>query len=158
MLSRDAIITTRLDSTSGELQVDRFGDVDGDGRADSTVPFNTTDIGEVGTLWEAGKQLPAVDTTARTILTWVDLDNNEVVDSGEVIEFSREHLDTLARYLAAGAAWLTPAKLVDFIRGHRVPGLRDRRIRFSDEHVRLAGAWKLGGQRPLTACRGRPPA
>lgn len=76
----DYIIRTRTDSATGDVLVDRYVDADGDGRADAATPLMTVGLREVKGIWEAGRQLALTASSARKILTWVDRDNDGVVD------------------------------------------------------------------------------
>lgn len=140
ILQNDHIIKTRYDSTVSEVRVDRYADANGDGKADTTTPFVTVGLKEVQGIWEAGKQLALMASSARNLLTWVDTDNDGVVDAGEQIPFTTANSATLAPYLRAGAAPFTANNIISFIRGNQVAGLRDRQLTIG------AGlqVWKLG--------------
>ncbi len=138
----DHIIVSRFDGTN--VLVDRFKDTNGDGKADSSTPFETDVLmKDVKPIWEAGKQLALMDSTARKLLTWTDADNDGVVDAGEQIEFraaSPDNSATLAPYLRAGAAPFTADNIINFIRGDQVAGLRNRE-QTVDSATKV---WKLG--------------
>ena len=140
ILQNDHIIKTRYDSSVSEVKVDRYADANGDGKADTTTPFETVGLKEIQGIWEAGKQLALMASSARKILTWVDTDYDGVVDGGEQIPFATANSATLAPYLRAGAAPFTADNLINFIRGEQVAGLRDRQVTVG------AGlqVWKLG--------------
>ncbi|MGH7209334.1 MAG: hypothetical protein ACREIL_08120, partial [Nitrospiraceae bacterium] len=104
VLQNDHIIKTRYDSAVSEVRVDRCADANGDGKADTTTPFETVGLKEIQGIWEAGKQLALMAASARNILTWVDTDNDGVVDAGEQIPFTTANAATLAPYLRAGSA------------------------------------------------------
>lgn len=136
----DHIITTRLDVSTGDVVVDRYLDGNGDGTADSSTPVESVGLRDIKGVWDAGKQLALTDSDNRKILTWVDTDNNGMVDSGEQIEFSTANSATLSPYLRGGAAPYTTENLINFVRGTQVPGLRNR-------HLTVSGSlrvWKLG--------------
>ena len=61
----DNIVQTRLDTASGDVKVDRFVDADGDGKADSTTPYETVGLREMQGIWEAGKKLALRDLTGK---------------------------------------------------------------------------------------------
>lgn len=136
----DSIVQTRFDSSTGNVFVDRFRDTNGDGKADSTTPYETVTLREVNGIWEAGKQLALTDPANRTLVTWVDLNNNGVVDAGEQLDFTTANSATLAPYLRAGAAPYTADNIINFIRGSQIAGLRDRQLTVGGS----LKVWKLG--------------
>ena len=141
--SDDNIVVTRTDPTSGDVVVDRYDDVSpADGLADSTTPYETVSLREMQGLWEAGKKLALRDisSTPRNLITWVDLNNNGVVDSGEQMAFSTANASTLSPYLRAGSGTFTASNIINFIHGTQVPGMRNREVTVNGAlHV-----WKLG--------------
>ncbi|MBH0202037.1 MAG: hypothetical protein HP496_07010 [Nitrospira sp.] len=139
ILNEDHIVKTIIDPTTGDVGIQRFLDSDADGKADNpSAPLPTIPLKEVKGIWEAGKQLAKMSHTNRRILTWVDVNNDGVVDSGkdkqgqtegihtavsgEVIPFTTASAALLKEYLRADADSPTtnPFKSVDiiqFIRG-----------------------------------------
>ncbi|MEK6526672.1 MAG: hypothetical protein AABZ22_07350, partial [Nitrospirota bacterium] len=79
------------------------------------------------------------------ILTWVDTNNNGLVESGEQIPFTTANAATLGPYLRAGAAPYTATNIINFIRGvdPQVAGLRDRRLQVPSGSGTLK-VWKFG--------------
>jgi type IV pilus assembly protein PilY1 len=137
----DNIIVTRYDTASTSVKVDRYVDVDGNGKADSTTPTATVTLTEVKPIWEAGKRLAQTAPTSRNILTWTDTNGNGVVESGEFITFSTSNSTTLAPYLRADASGkYTANNIINFIRGEQISGLRDRQLTVSG----TLQVWKLG--------------
>src|SRR5207247_7007100 len=104
-------------------------------------------------IWEAGKQLALMASSARNLLTWVDTDNDAVVDAGEQIPFTTANSATLAPYLRAGTPPFTADNIINFIRGEQVAGLRNRQLTIG------AGVqvWKLGGPIDSTPTVGGAP-
>jgi len=142
--SDDNIVVTRTDPASGEVVVDRYYDVSpADGLADSTTPYETVSLREMQGLWEAGKKLALRDISSapRNLITWVDLDNDGVVDSGEQMAFSTANASTLSPYLRAGSSGtFTASNIINFIHGTQVSGMRNREVTVNGAlHV-----WKLG--------------
>src|SRR4029077_2699511 len=146
--SDDDIVVTRTDPTSGDVVVDRYADVSpADGLADSTTPYQTVSLREMQGIWEAGKNLALRDisSTPRNLITWVDLNNNGVVDSGEQMAFSTANASTLCPYLlvsSCGTATATTkaTNIINFIQGTQVSGMRNRQVTVNGAlHV-----WKLG--------------
>ncbi len=136
----DNIIVTRFDTATSSVKVDRFLDANGDGKADSSTPTATVDLIQVKPIWEAGKQLALMASASRKILTWVDTDNDGLVDIGEQIAFSTANSSTLSPYLRAGASPYTADNIINFIRGNQIAGLRDRQLTVAGS-LRV---WKLG--------------
>jgi type IV pilus assembly protein PilY1 len=137
--NQDKIIRTRVDSENNVL-VDRYTDGDGDGKADNVTPDETVQLREMQGIWEAGKRLALTDPANRVLLTWVDLDNDGLVDSGEQLSFTTANSATLSPYLRAGAAPYTADNIINFIRGTQVTGLRDRELSVNGSLV----VWKYG--------------
>jgi type IV pilus assembly protein PilY1 len=136
----DKIVRTRFDTATNNVLVDRYHDNDGDGKADNVTPYETIGLREMKGIWEAGKRLALTAPANRTILTWVDLDNDGLVDSGEELPFTTANSATLSPYLRAGAAPYTADNIINFIRGTQVTGLRDRELTVNGS----LAVWKYG--------------
>jgi len=157
----DKIMVTRYDPVANLVKVDYYDDLNGDGLADDkSVPadgiIDSQDclpcdqlLSSIKPVWEAGKQLALKDASTRTLLTWVDTDNDGVVDSGEQISFTTANSSTLGPYLRAGAAPFTADAIINFIRGcersvcAEQASLRDRRLQVPAGSGTLK-TWKLG--------------
>ena len=134
----DRIVRTRFDAATGEVKADLFVDTspspDGDGQADTpSTPAATVDLKDVKSVWEAGKLLAQRDTTAlpRKVLTWLDFDNDGIVDSGEQLEFKAASPDNSVRlkpYLRAATATPEAVNIINWIRGETVSGYRNREL------------------------------
>jgi len=140
----DNIVVTRTDPASGDVVVDRFYDVSPvDGLADSVTPYETVSLREMQGIWEAGKKLALRDISSspRSLITWADLDNDGVVDSGEQMAFSTANASTLSPYLRADSSGTyTATNIINFIHGTQVSGMRNRQVTVNAAlHV-----WKLG--------------
>jgi type IV pilus assembly protein PilY1 len=136
----DKIVRTRFDTATNNVLVDRYHDSDGDGKTDSTTPYETIGLREMNGIWEAGKRLALTSPANRTLLTWVDLDNDGLVDSGEQLDFTTANSATLSPYLRASAAPYTADNIINFIRGTQVSGLRDRELTVNG----VLAVWKYG--------------
>jgi type IV pilus assembly protein PilY1 len=145
----DYIVKTRYDNnvaslTYGTVLVDKYGDANGDGNADSTTPtISGLGLKDILPFWEGGKQLANLASSARNVLTWVDSDHDGLVDAGEQMQFSTANSGTLGPYLRAGAAPYTADNIINFVRGDEIAGLRTRML-----EVPLGSGtykvWKLG--------------
>jgi type IV pilus assembly protein PilY1 len=129
----DKIIKTRYNSGTGAVDVDLFTDTspspDGDGQADSTTPTATIALKDIKPIWEAGKKLAERDeaTLPRNIQTWLDIDNDGVVDSGEQYAFTTANEARLRPYLR-GANSTEGTNIITWIRGGTVTGYRNREL------------------------------
>ena len=145
----DYIIKTKYDNvisspTYGKVLVDKYGDSNGDGAADSTTPtIPGLELKDIRPFWEGGTQLATLASSARNLLTWVDIDNDGLVDVGEEMQLSTANSPTLSPYLRAGAAPYTADNIINFIRGDEIAGLRTRML-----EVPIGSGtykvWKLG--------------
>jgi type IV pilus assembly protein PilY1 len=130
----DYIVKTRYDNvvaspTYGKVLVDKFGDANGDGAADSTTPtIPGLELKDIRPFWEGGKQLANLASSARNLLTWVDSNNDGLVQAAEQIQFSTANSGTLSPYLRAGAAPYTADNIINFVRGDEITGLRTRMV------------------------------
>ncbi|MDH4188524.1 MAG: hypothetical protein OEV08_16175, partial [Nitrospira sp.] len=141
--SEDAIIRTTTDPFTNDIVVQRFADANGDGKADSTTPINTVPLRQTQGVWEAGRKLALRDitTSPRNLFTWVDLDNDGVVDTAEQMAFTTANAATLAPYLrAVSSGTYTASNIINFLHGNQVTGMRDRQLTV-DSALRV---WRLG--------------
>ncbi|SPP64893.1 putative Type IV pilus assembly protein PilY1 [Nitrospira lenta] len=115
-----------------KVMVHKFVDMNSDGVADSATPVFTGELRTILPIWEAGKELALGTSASRKILTWVDPDNDGVVDAGEQIAFTPANCAALRDYLRyAGDACSGSSNamnLINFIRGDEVTGLRTRML------------------------------
>ncbi|HKN87233.1 MAG TPA: hypothetical protein VJV04_10265, partial [Nitrospiraceae bacterium] len=154
----DLIIKMVYNSTTGAVKVQRFRDSDGDGKADMTdtdgngtpdtaIPISPDiDLSSLTPIWEAGKQLALKDATARKIYTWVDLSNDGLATSDELISFDDTNASKLKPYLAASASPFDEHSLIKWIRGQDVTDSSGNLL-LRDRNITVAGSkkvWKLG--------------
>ena len=162
VLTEDRIVVTRYDALKDILAIDIYVDANGDGKADPTRDTNSRwhprhgllrrlppisasmTLTSINPIWEGGRGLALMSPSNRTILTWVDLDNNNLVKNitpptgaatEEYISFDSTNLAKLTGYLNLGAtptAPYTAANIINFIRGTQVTGLRDRTLTVND--------------------------
>jgi type IV pilus assembly protein PilY1 len=158
----DKIITHYLDSSTGDTKVKRFS-------VSSSVPYPDTEtasyemleLDEVNAIWEAGSILAQRSASARNLFTYLDKDEDGVVDEttdnpfdalGEVVKFHTDAASDIKPYLGVrdnsewsylGAAYDDRVtNLIQYVRGETVSGFRERAADYdgngSDEE------WKLG--------------
>ncbi|MGD9217158.1 MAG: PilC/PilY family type IV pilus protein, partial [Desulfobacteraceae bacterium] len=137
--------------TKHYLYNSKHGDSDScDDSEDCTVAFETLTMDAANPIFEAGDRLSKTDPDERTIFTFIDEDQDGVVDSGETIDFSSTNSSSLTPYLGVrdGATWGDSGvnlgsshedrvdNLIEWTRGTDISGLRNRT---------LAGTtWRLG--------------
>ncbi len=149
----DLIIQTRFDNnplspTYKKVLVDKFVDANGDGVADSPTPTVLgADLKSIVPIWEAGDELANTAPSARKILTWLDTNNNGVVDPAEQIDFSTANCTALRDYLRYAGDTCSGSSnamnLINFIRGTEVAGLRTRLLEVPVGSGTYK-VWKLG--------------
>jgi len=125
VLTEDPIISFALDA-DGDTVVQKYSDTNGDGIADSLL--GTYQLSDLQPIWEGGENL-ATRTTARTIYTFIDANNNGVVGAGEWGEdkFDASDAGALRPYLGV-ATDAEAQNIINFIRGADVTGYRNRTL------------------------------
>ncbi|MCS6302391.1 MAG: hypothetical protein H8K07_01795 [Nitrospira sp.] len=149
----DLIVTTRYDNnpaspTYQKVLVDKFADTSpADGVADSTTPTVTGDLKSIKPIWEAGKELANTASASRKVITWVDANNDGIVDPTEQIDFSTANCAALRDYLRYAADTCSGStnatNLINFIRGDEIAGLRTRMLEVPVGSGNFK-VWKLG--------------
>ena len=143
---------TKFDTATNTVQVQRWDDSDGDGKANTLL--NTVGLTEIKAIWEAGKKLAQTPASARTLYTWVDLNGDKKVTATEFLSFDTTtpgNLTKITPYLRADAVTpYTASNIVEFVRGcdptasgSTCPGLATLR----DKKLTVGGTlqvWKLG--------------
>lgn len=140
--NEDSIIQYYFDASSGEVLIKKWRDNDENCVPDTpeSSPYEVVPLSEIGCFWEAGKLLATRTAASRDIKTFVDADNDGVVDSGEVMTLTESNASTLRPYLQAPTD--TDAEnIIRFIRGEEVTGYRAREVTVGTEGVLT---WKLG--------------
>ncbi|HSF67649.1 MAG TPA: hypothetical protein VLA67_09495 [Nitrospiraceae bacterium] len=141
--TNDNIVTTEIDTLSGDVIVKRYADSDGDGKADSATPYDTGPLREMQGIWEAGKKLALRDLAVkpRNLFTWVDLNGDGIVTANEQMPFTTANSATLAPFLRATATGpYTATNIINFIQGYQVSGMRDRQLTVNGS----LQVWRLG--------------
>lgn len=164
VLNQDRIVVTRYDSNLQATVADIYADTNGDGQADGTAVQTDVLLSDLVPIWEAGKKLALTDpgssctlanartASCRRIMTYVDRNGDNRVGSDEVIEFvkstsgSPSPLSKITPFLRADSSGAyTATKLIDFIRGNQVAGLRDRLMLVQPQTGSpVDKVWKLG--------------
>ena len=144
VLTQDYIIKTRYDSSTFDVKVDRYKDLDGDGDADTTTPFETVGLRDVVNIWEAGKRLALTSDSARKILTWIDKNGNGIVDNNEQMAFNTTNASWIGPYLRATSDPWTVNNIINFVRGQQITGLRNRQMSVTNGATTSLQVWKLG--------------
>ncbi len=145
-LTLDKIVVLFFDPSAGRTKAKIYDDSDGNGEADGSP--TTVEIDEIKYLWEGGKSLAERVAATRDIYTWIDKDNDGVVDGGgtidsnEFITFADSAASDLRPYLAVEASGATTetAKLINWIRGTDQAGYRSRTVDVDGTNR----VWKLG--------------
>lgn len=143
----DNVIVFRVDTTSNQTVVDRY-------TPGGTLVASNIALNNVSPIWDANNQLATLTNTqivsqrtyantadtGRYIFTWIDTNNNGVVDSGEITDFTAAqfpNIDATSNDSALDPARLlgldsvTGSKstaLVNYIRGLDQTGYRGRTI------------------------------
>ncbi|WP_447978063.1 pilus assembly protein [Candidatus Nitrospira bockiana] len=162
----DLIIKMVYDSATGIVNVERYRDTDGDGKADLTIDSDgdgkpdkpqamtpNIDLNSITPLWEAGKQLALKDASTRNIYTWIDRDADGIVDANEEIPFTTANANLLQPYLASATVSTSTdifnaTNLITWIRGEDVKDgagnlvLRDRTLTVPGTASKKV--WKFG--------------
>jgi type IV pilus assembly protein PilY1 len=139
-MSADRIIRYYFDSNNSRTRIKRYTDTDADGEAD-TGSETIVEVDDLVPIWSAGKRLAErnISSNPRDITTWIDEDDDGLVDSGEVKSFDTTNAATLRPYL--GQVTLTNAEtLINYIRGAEQTGYRSRTIDVDGADQ----VWRLG--------------
>ena len=86
-------------------------------------------------LWDGGKWLWNATPGERNIKTWVDLNNNKIIESSEIIDFSVSNKNLILPYLDVPSIYFAES-LINYIRGVDYLKWREREIE--------GKVWKLG--------------
>jgi type IV pilus assembly protein PilY1 len=111
---------------------------DPDGRGGTVAPpvlVDEVELGDIVNVWNGGQWLYDNAHSSRSIKTFVDADNDGLVDAGEIVPFTTASAATLRPYLAATSN-AQAETLIQYVRGVDYPNLRPR--------VLGGSVWKLG--------------
>lgn len=132
-----------------------YSDLNGNGQWDDGEPwwyvYTSHVLDELEPIWEAGKLLQERNSSERKIKTFVDLDNDGVLDANEFIDFTESNYSAIRPFLGVrdSVAWSylgsghddRTKNLIKFIRGDDsgYTGTPDLRNRIVGDKI-----WKLG--------------
>ena len=179
-LTSDKIVKIYFDTATNTARARLYTDANGDGEIDTPeTPDEVVDLTDLDFVWDAGKWLANLNsvnqcsydnTTSRNgryIFTWVDIDNDGVVDSDETIPFTSTSIDSKLGNNAARYFWVGDVNddgtiddqdvdingdstidindlipIVQFIRGEDQTSFRSRQIDYDDNGNVVT--WRLG--------------
>ncbi|MEE8596736.1 MAG: PilC/PilY family type IV pilus protein [bacterium] len=134
-LQNDYVVNMQWSKQEQNVIITRLQDVNGNGVDSEFVFVEEVPIENLKPVWDAGKILWNNPPGARTIFTFVDADQDGVVDPGEIKDFVPSNNILLRPYL--GVATDEEADtIIQYVRGTDFPDLRTRT---ADSKV-----WKLG--------------
>jgi type IV pilus assembly protein PilY1 len=131
----DYVVSMKYDVRDNNVMVTRIRDQNGSGDPAQFDTVETVPIEQMKPIWDASKILYDTDPADRLIGTFVDLDQDGIVDAGEVVLFNFGQDALLKDYL--GCETVAEAdSLIAWIRGYDFPDKRSRTI--------AGKVWKLG--------------
>ena len=146
--SIDKIVELTFDPSAGQTLVQRYTVSNGNKVIDGgMMPLN-----DLKTIWDARESLSNItDLTSqrsfaglasggRHILTWLDSNNDHIVDEGETLPFVTETFSNKEGYLGVAANQVED--VVNYIRGKEIAGFRSRTIDYDLDSV--DEVWRLG--------------
>lgn len=148
--SSDKIVELFFDPNAGQTMVQRY----------TTNDFGVTKVAEgalkslssLETIWDAREQLAllsdltnqrtynALASGGRHVLTWLDANNNQQIDSDEQQPFISSTFTGNEGYLGVSAGEVST--IVNYIRGQEQAGMRSRTIDFDGNGI--DDVWRLG--------------
>ena len=148
--STDKIVELIFDPNAGQTKVQRYNS--SDNGITKTATGALASLNSLDTLWDARKQLSqvsnvtsqrsfgAIASGGRHILTWLDQDNNQQVDAGELLSFTSGTFTGNEGYLGVGSS--DAGNVVNYIRGEEQASARSRTIDFDENGT--TDTWRLG--------------
>jgi type IV pilus assembly protein PilY1 len=148
-IGSDKVITYYLDPATGDTKLKRYNVTADDPYPDLDVDTPTiVQFQDISPVWEAGSRLADRSADTRTIFTYLDNNQNGVVDTGEVVNFDTASAAQIKPYLGVrdDATWSYLSathddrvnNLIEYIRGANKDSI-NLRTRTIDGSV-----WKLG--------------
>ncbi|MEK6589144.1 MAG: PilC/PilY family type IV pilus protein, partial [Nitrospinota bacterium] len=122
-----------LDNANNKITFS-FNDTEGQTYVNNVTAGSSDPLTEwTGYKWDAGENLVTKTHTSRTIKTFVDMNKNGVIDSGEYIPFEDTNKATLRPYLRASTD-TESENIINYIRGASISGYRDRTYSGTDQY------------------------
>ncbi len=146
----DSIVELIFDPNSSQTQLQRFS-TDDEG-VTKTPDGSLKPLSQLKPIWDARKRLSQLDnlvgqrsysasaSTGRHILTWLDENNNNLVDTAETLEFTLATFTGVEGYLGVSAG--NAESLINYIRGVESDDSRSRTIDFDGDGQ--LDTWRLG--------------
>ncbi|WP_257280478.1 pilus assembly protein [Endozoicomonas sp. ISHI1] len=148
--SVDKIVELVFDPNSNQTLFQRYSTSDSGGTL--TPDGALQSLNQLNAIWDARDQLSSLSnvTSQRTfsslasggrhILTWLDENNNGVVDTGETLPLTPDTFNTMEGYLGVSASEV--ANVVNYVRGEEISGTRSRTIDYDEDGE--DDVWRLG--------------
>jgi len=138
-VGQDKVIIYFLDTATGDTKIKRLDVSEGNSYPDAeSDPYEVLELDEISPLWEAGSLLAQRSPDDRKIFTYIDKDQDGVVDDGEVVRFHTSSDSDIKPYLGVkdNSTWSylgaahddRVTNLIQYIRGNDISGLRTRTI------------------------------
>ena len=148
--STDKIVELFFDPNAGQTMVQRY--ISNDEGITKITSGALSALSSLETIWDGRKQLSevanvisqrtynALASGGRHILTWLDKDNNQQIDTDEFLPFMPSTFINNEGYLGVNSTDVS--NLVNYIRGEEQTGARNRTIDFDEDGH--ADVWRLG--------------
>ncbi|MCX7994887.1 MAG: PilC/PilY family type IV pilus protein [candidate division WOR-3 bacterium] len=127
----------KMRSTATGVTVVRYRDSNGDGYVSPSDSIGAVPIEELVPVWDGGKWLYTSSPDARNIKVFVDFNNNNRVDGGELLNFTPGLATTLRPYLKVNSVAAADT-VIRYIRGSDIDTSKLR------PRVVQGMTWKLG--------------
>jgi type IV pilus assembly protein PilY1 len=134
-LQQDYVITMKWEPADANVMVTRMRDNAGSGDPSQFTVVDTVPVEDLIPIWDGGKWLWNAQAQDRTIYTFVDANQNGIVEAGEIVDFTESEAAGLQPHLGVGSV-AAAETVINYIRGIDYDSLRTRT---ADGRV-----WKLG--------------
>ncbi|UCG92347.1 MAG: hypothetical protein JSV97_01145 [candidate division WOR-3 bacterium] len=137
-LQNDYVASMKFDpdaGINGNVMVTRLHDVSGSGNPAQFDTIETVPIEDLDAIWDGGAWLWQHTPDERTIVTFIDANNNGTVDDGEIKDFVSSNASLLRPYLGTESDAQADT-IIKYIRGTDFAGMRTRTVENK--------VWKLG--------------
>lgn len=134
-LQNDYVVNMAWDPSVKNVLVTRLRDVAGTGDPSQFDTIGIVPVEQLRPIWQAGEWLWNAAAGDRTIRTFVDSDDDGLIEAGELITFEKANSGILQPYIDLPTLGETDS-VIDYVRGIDFPNMRTRT---ADGKV-----WKLG--------------